>query len=72
MTNAQSKLLPKFNHINMMGRKMTHNFKQAGMATKQSGRKVRVKIVVEKDTDDIEFWNGVVSKKRELYNFKDV
>lgn len=66
MTNAQSKLIPKINHINIMGREITHSLKQAGIVSKYAKR-IRITVEREDDNDDIEFWNSVLSEKRNIY-----
>jgi len=66
MTNAQSKLIPKFHHIPVMGRVMADNLKRAGITSKHAKR-IRVRIDEEKDEDDIEFWNNVVTGKRQVF-----
>jgi len=66
MTNAQSKLIPKINHINIMGREITHGLRQAGIVSKYAKR-VRVKVEREDDNDGIEFWNSVLTGKKGLY-----
>lgn len=66
MTNAQSKLMTKMESIPLMGRQMIHSLRQVGVVSKHA-KTVRVKVDVEEDTDDIGFWNRVVSEKKQIY-----
>ena len=64
MTNAQSKMMRRINYMPPNCPEMTNWVRSAGLASRYS-KVIRIKI--EEEGGDIEFWNRVVEGKKSIY-----
>ena len=67
MTNSQSKMMMRINHIPAGSAQMSNLIRKAGLASKYS-KVIRIKIEEERDNGDIRFWNKVVEGKKNIYS----